>query len=41
MKLCWDGKTKELGEKLVPVPLRAPQISLELDQVRTRAMARL
>jgi hypothetical protein len=41
MKLCRERKTEELGENLVPVPLRTPQISLELDQDRTRAIARL
>jgi hypothetical protein len=33
------GKTEELGEKPVPVPLFPPQISHGLTQVRTRASA--
>jgi hypothetical protein len=33
----WQGKTKELGEKPVPVPLCPPQIPHGLTQARTRA----
>ena len=41
MKLCWEGKTEELEDKPVLMPLGAPQTSIEFDQDRTRAMARL
>jgi hypothetical protein len=35
----WQGKTEELGEKPVPVPLCPPQISHGLTRARTRASA--
>jgi hypothetical protein len=33
----WQGKTEELGEKPVPVPLCPPQIPHELTRARTQA----
>jgi hypothetical protein len=35
----WHGKTKELREKPVPVPLCPPQIQYELTQAQTWASA--
>jgi hypothetical protein len=35
----WQGKTEELGEKPVPVPLCPPQIPHGLTRDRTRASA--
>jgi hypothetical protein len=35
----WQGKTEELGEKPVPVPLCPPQIPNGLNRARTRASA--
>jgi hypothetical protein len=35
----WQGKTEELGEKPVPVPLCPPQIPYGLTRARTRASA--
>jgi hypothetical protein len=35
----WQGKTEELGEKPVPVPLCPPQILRGLTRDRTRASA--
>jgi hypothetical protein len=35
----WQGKTEELGEKPVPVPLCPPQISHGLTRARTRVSA--
>jgi hypothetical protein len=37
--IYWQGKTEELGEKPVPVPLYPPQIPHGLTQARTRASA--
>jgi hypothetical protein len=37
--IYWQGKTEELGEKPVPVPLCPPQIPRGLTQVRTRTSA--
>jgi hypothetical protein len=39
MEWYWQGKTEELGEKPVPVPLCPPQIPHGLTQARTRASA--
>jgi hypothetical protein len=35
----WQGKTEELGEKPIPVPLCPPQIPHGLNRDRTRASA--
>jgi hypothetical protein len=37
--IYWQGKTEELGEKPVPVPLRPPEIPYRLTRARTRASA--
>jgi hypothetical protein len=37
--IYWQGKTEELGDKPVPVPLRSPQIPHEMTRARTRASA--
>jgi hypothetical protein len=39
VELYWQGKTEELGEKPVPVPLCPPQIPHGLTWARTRASA--
>jgi hypothetical protein len=39
MEWYWQGKTEELGEKPVPVPLCPPQIPHGLTRERTRASA--
>jgi hypothetical protein len=39
MEWNWQGKTEELGEKPVPVPLCPPQIPHGLTRDRTRASA--
>jgi hypothetical protein len=39
MEWYWQGKTEELGEKPVPVPLCPPQIPHGLPRARTRASA--
>jgi hypothetical protein len=35
MEKCWQMKTEELGEKLVPVPLCPPQVPHKLTQAQT------
>jgi hypothetical protein len=37
--ICWQGKTEELGEKPVPVPLYPPKIPHWLIRARTQASA--
>jgi hypothetical protein len=39
MEWYWQGKTEELGETPVPVPLCPPQIPLGLTRAQTRASA--
>jgi hypothetical protein len=39
MEWYWQGKTEELGEKPVPVPLCPPQIPHGLTRLRTQASA--
>jgi hypothetical protein len=39
VELYWQGKTEEIGEKPVPVPLHPPQITHGLTRARTQASA--